>query len=74
MNYDLMTTICGVVVAVSGIIVIDDHNVFSDKVQVIAKCVSIAATALGLYFTNKIDKPKVFVPKVEVPPDAPVQP
>lgn len=69
MNYDLLTTLCGVIVAVSGVVALDEQHVFSPQTQVIAKCISIAATALGLYFANKTDKPKVFVPKVEVPPD-----
>lgn len=53
MNYDLMTTLCGMFVAVSGIVVIDDQNVFEPRTQMIAKCINIAAIALGLYFTNK---------------------
>lgn len=71
MNYDLLTTICGVIVAVSGVIALDEQHVFSTQVQVVAKCIGIAATALGLYFANKKETPKVFVPKVEDPLDAP---
>lgn len=71
MNYDLMTTLCGVVVAVSGVVIIDDQHVFDPRTQIIAKCVSIAATALGLYFANKTaKKPEA---SEEVPSDA-VQP
>lgn len=70
MNYDLMTTLCGVFVAVSGVIVMDDQHVFEPRTQLVAKCVSIAATALGLYFANKTTKP---VAREEDPPDA-VQP
>lgn len=58
MDYDLMTTLCGIFVAVSGVVMLDDQNVFSPRIQLIAKCVNIAALALGLYFTNKSGRPK----------------
>lgn len=58
MNYDLMTTLCGVFVAVSGVIMLDDQNAFSPRVQLIAKCVNIAAIAVGMYFTNKSARTK----------------
>ena len=59
MNYDLLTTICGVIVAVSGVIMMDTQADFSGQVHVIAKCVNIAATSLGFYFANKTnDKTK----------------
>lgn len=70
MNYDLLTTLCGVIVAVSGVVALDEQQVFGPKAQVVAKCISIAATAVGLYFANKTTRPKVFVPKTEDPPDA----
>lgn len=56
MNYDLMTTLCGVFVAISGVVVLDDQNVFEPRTQMIAKCINIAAISLGLYFTNKASK------------------
>lgn len=68
MNYDLLTTICGIIVAVSGVVMLDSQSVFSNKTHVIAKCVNIAATSLGFYFANKtnVAKPK----EVGTPADA----
>lgn len=54
MTYDLKTTICGILVAISGAVMMD-KGVFSPQVIAVAHYVNVAAVAIGLYFTNKTD-------------------
>lgn len=56
MNYDLITTLCGLIVAAMGTVALDENDVFSPGIQTAAKVIAMLATSAGFYFTNKAPK------------------